>query len=134
MSATSVCTITVSLATKLVTYSGDMTIREKVGVTVTGATGATAAGLLMRVLKPDDQVEMAVCDAFTASGSDFVGTLDLSGTALAAEFSGDDPMKKRAFILQFFNLTDENEIITDRVYIMNNVFTLALQNTTLTPA
>jgi hypothetical protein len=134
MSATSVCTITVNLTTKKVSYSAAMTIREKVAVTITGATGATAAGLLLRVLKPDDQAEMAVCDSFTASGDDFVGSLDLSGDDLADEFDGDDAQKVRAFMLQCWNNTDENEVVTDKCVIQNNPLTAAIEATTLTEA
>jgi len=134
MSATSVNTITVNLDTKLVTYSGDMTIREQVGVTLTGATDSTTAGIVLRVLKPDDHAEMAQCSAWTASGDDFVGTLDLSGADLATEFEDDDAMKFRAFILQVWNTTDKALILEDRVYIKNNPLTAAVQAEVLTPA
>ena len=134
MSSTSVCTITVNLTRKTVSYSGVMSIRERVAVTITGATGSTIAGLILRLLKPDDHAEMAACESFAASGDDFVGTLDLSDAALASEFADDMANKVRSFVLQVWSEGDNSSVVTDRVYVMNNPLTAAIQAETLTPA
>lgn len=134
MSRTSANTITIDLDAKTATYGSIMTIRENVGITLVNATGATAAGLILRVLKPDDQAEMAACEEFTADGDNFTGVLDLSGDDLAAEFDGDLADKHRSFIMQVWDNTDGNEILTDKIYIWNNPLTETIQDTELTEA
>lgn len=130
----STTTITVNLADKTATYSGDMCIRDSVQVVLIGATASDVAGIIMRILKPDDCVEMAKCDSFSADGDNFEGNIDLSGAALMAEFTNDEPRKFRSFMLQVWNNTASNQslLINERIYIMNNVFTASVEAGTIT--
>jgi hypothetical protein len=132
MSATSVVTITVDLDKKTVSKSGVMCIREKVSVVISGASAADVTGIVLRVIEPCGFTEMAKCDSFTPSGATFVGTLDLSGDDLAGEFSDDTADKTRVFMIQVWNTVDEDLIINDRILIMNNPLTTAIQAETLT--
>lgn len=127
-------TITVDLPSKRVTYSGLMAIREMVAVVLTGCTAADVAGIRLFIREPAGFAEMASCLSFSASGSDFVGTLDLSGAALADEFTGDMANKLRSFFLQVWNTVAGDLVIADRVYIENNPLSAAVQAQTLTPA
>jgi hypothetical protein len=110
-----------------------MTIRELVSLIITGCADTTAAGLLLRILEPAGLALMAECASFTKTiNNTFIGTLDLSDAALADEFLGDDARKQRTFILRLWSGADKNLIIDDRVQIMNNPLTAAVQAATPT--
>jgi hypothetical protein len=120
-------TLTVSVADKTATASGVMTIREMVSLIITGSPTSDPSGLLLRILDPAGFALMAECASFALSGGNFLGTLDLSDPVLADEFLGDDARKERAFILQLWAGLDKNLLVGDRIMLMNNPLSVAVQ-------
>ena len=83
---TATLTVALNQSERRAEMTGPVHRRELVTLTVTGITGATATNLVLVVFRGSTLV--AACSAFTASGSNATGTIDLNTDELATVFSG----------------------------------------------
>lgn len=119
-------TLTIDLATKKVTVSGSLAIREKVTVTLVNLGESTASNLSLRLLNGAET--MAFCLTFTASGDTAVGTMDLSATALIAIFDADEdrPDAKRQLHITVWDKGVRKCLVHHQVDISNCVYTTTM--------
>lgn len=121
--STTACTATVTAATKKIALSATISVRESVALTLTGFTGHTAADLRCAIIDPVTEDLLANCDAFTASGSDYAGTIDLNTTELVAKFSGRSPLFRHRLSMIVWDVVLDSLIGNDLIFVQNNPYT-----------
>ena len=114
-------TITIDLATKLVTYSSPvMALRETVAVALVNADAATPSDLTLSVMWRS--TAMVQCASFVAGAGQIDGTLDLDDSNLEAYFSGREGRYQRTFDLTLWDNGRMKMLINDKITIMNNPY------------
>ena len=114
-------TITIDLATKLVTFSAPvMALRENVAVALVNADAATPSDLTLSVMWRG--TAMVQCASFVAGVGQIDGTLDLDSTNLEAYFTGREGRYKRTFDLTLWDNGRMKMLINDKITIMNNPY------------
>ena len=115
-------TITIDLATKLVTYSSpEMALRELVAVALINADAATPSDLTLSVLYRE--TVLVECTTFVAGVGQIDGELDLDNSDLEAFFAGrNDGRAKRTFDLTLWDGGRMKLLANTKITIMNNPY------------
>lgn len=115
-------TITIDLATKLVTFSSPvMAFRELVAVALVNTGAADPDDLTLSVLYRG--TALVQCTSFTAGVGQLEGELDLNDSAVEAFFSGkSDSRHKHRFDLTLWDYGRMKMLINTKITIMNNPY------------
>ena len=123
-------TFTVNVATKQLTLSGALGLRELIDVSLVSSSPSvnlpgTATNYAMYIQQQG--VTLAQCTSFTA-GSPVTGILDLSAAALVSAFAGLSDSTVLTFRCLIWDATDQVLVADDNIQIENNTAPYTLPN------